>query len=103
PSQYGSTNRAILEAYDASNVLTRLYASSINSARDQAGPGVKFAVPTIANGKVFVGTQTEIDVYGLLNGLTQTSAPSLSPGSESFIGSATVTITDSTPGASIYY
>jgi hypothetical protein len=36
------------------------------SNRDQAGNAVKFVPPTIANGKVYVSTRTEIDVYGLL-------------------------------------
>jgi len=59
---------AVLYAFDATNVAHQLYSSASNSTRDKAGPGVKFVVPTIANGKVYVATQTEIDVYGLLAG-----------------------------------
>ncbi len=57
---------ADLEAFDAANVTRRLYTSTTNPARDQAGPATRFAVPTVANGKVYVATQTELDVYGLL-------------------------------------
>ena len=30
------------------------------------GTTVKFSVSTIANGEVYIGTQTDVDVYGLL-------------------------------------
>ncbi len=55
---------AVLEAFDPSNGLATLYNSSTQGK--PAGAGVKFSVPTIANGKVYVGTQTELDVYGTL-------------------------------------
>lgn len=57
---------AVLEAFDAANVSRRLYTSTTNPSRDKAGPAIRFAVATVANGKVYLATQTELDVYGLL-------------------------------------
>ncbi len=57
---------SILHAYDATNVAGELYNSSQAGSRDTAGAALKFTVPTIAGGRVFVPTSTELDVYGLL-------------------------------------
>ncbi len=59
---------AVLRAFAANDVSnTELYDSTqAPNRRDQAGRAVKFVVPTIANGKVYVGAAGEVDVYGLL-------------------------------------
>ena len=58
-----------LYAYNAANLGSLLWSTSQNSSRDSYGNFAKFVAPTIANGKVYVGTDSEqVVVYGLLSG-----------------------------------
>jgi len=62
-----NTNPAVLHAYDANNLNTELYNSDEAAAsRDHFGAGNKFIVPTIANGKVYVGTTNSVAIFGYL-------------------------------------
>jgi hypothetical protein len=74
---------AVLYAYDAQNVtspeiLPELWNSTQCPTRDGAGNATKFAVPTVANGRVFMGTMDptdtsntrgRLDVYGATTGV----------------------------------
>lgn len=74
----GTCGPTVLHAYDASDVKRELWNSSTVAA-DAAGNAVKFAVPTVANGRVYVGTRGnnsggvfgsttssgELSIYGL--------------------------------------
>jgi hypothetical protein len=57
---------AVLYAYDATDVAHELYNSEQNSGRDRAGLALRFNIPTVMNGHVYVGAKHEVDVYGLL-------------------------------------
>ena len=54
-----------LHAYDA-NTLQEIYNSNMAGARDQLGSYVKFTLPAVADGKVFVGTANSVVIFGLL-------------------------------------
>ncbi len=61
-----NSSPAVLHAFDA-GTLNELYNSNqASSGRDHFGNGNKFMVPTIVNGKVFVGTPNGVAVFGLL-------------------------------------
>jgi len=57
---------AILHAYDANDVSHELYNSEQAGTRDTLPVGVGFVGPTVANGKVYVGTLSELAVFGRL-------------------------------------
>ncbi len=61
-----NTSPAVLHAYDATNLSHELYNSNQAGSRDQFGAGNKFITPLIVNGKVFVGTQNGVAIFGLL-------------------------------------
>jgi hypothetical protein len=58
---------AVLHAYDAANLAHEIYNSNQAAGnRDQFGTGNKYITPTVADGKVFVGTTNSVAVFGLL-------------------------------------
>ena len=99
---FSSGTNAVLRATDATNIGNTLYDSSAKSS-DNVGGAVKFNVPTVANGKVYVGATNQLSIYGLTNGQSPTATPVINPGAQSFVGSLQVSITDSTPNSQIFY
>ena len=100
-SNTGPGGPAVLYAYNASSLAAgSIYTSNQNLIRDNPGGAIKFAVPIVTNGKVYVGAEGQFSVFGeLASGL---ATPQINPGTETTSGPITVTIT-ATPGATISY
>jgi hypothetical protein len=98
------TGPAVLYAFDPNNLANELWDSTqAPSNRDQAGNAVKFVVPTVANGKVYVAGVKNLTVYGLLSLAPAADAPSFSPAPGAYTTAQSVTLSDTTSGATIYY
>ncbi|MGH3427959.1 MAG: hypothetical protein ACRDQZ_10400 [Mycobacteriales bacterium] len=96
-----SGSPVVLNAYSASNVGTKLYGSP-TSGSGAAGNSTKFSSPTVANGKVYVGSQGRLDVFGLLGSGSPVSPPTAPPPPPTITGhSVTLTWIAST-GATSY-
>jgi hypothetical protein len=63
----GSDNKpAVLYAFDATKLGDPIYTSEQNSQRDHAALAARFVIPVVINGRVYFGTRSEVEVYGLL-------------------------------------
>ena len=81
----------VLYAFDAGNVATELWNSTINATRDGFGDFGKFVPPLVANGRVYVATWShQVAVYGLL---VPPDVTGISPGSGKTGGDTSVTLT----------
>ena len=91
---------AVLYAFNATNISQMLYSSSLNLSRDNPGGAMKMVTPTVAGGKVYVPAQYALSVYGVQGFI---NAPVIAPAGGNFVNTVTITITDTSAGASIYY
>jgi len=98
-------NTGELFAFDATDLTHLLWSSGQSPGnRDGGGSATKFAPPTIANGKVYVGNSTNPGAlvgYGLLSGKATT--PTFSPPAGVYATAQTVTISDATPNATFFF
>lgn len=116
-TMYSSSGRSVgqagaMHAFNAED-LTEIWNSRMNQTRDDIGSPSKFVIPIVANGRVYAAAATVassstttgvVQVYGLLpvNG-GATAAPTFSPAGGTFSGSVSVTLSDSTAGATIRF
>jgi hypothetical protein len=62
----GDSSPGVLHAYDATNLAHELYNTTQAGTRDALDTAVKFSVPTVANGRVYLGMKSSLVVMGML-------------------------------------
>jgi outer membrane protein assembly factor BamB len=60
------TKHAVVYAFDATKLGEPIYNSEQNSQRDRAALAARFVIPIVVNGRVYFGTRSEVEVYGLV-------------------------------------
>ena len=60
------TKHAVVYAFDATKLGEPIYNSEQNSQRDRAALATRFVIPIVVNGRVYFGTRSEVEVYGLV-------------------------------------
>jgi len=95
-----ASSSAVLYAFNATNVALELFDSQQAGSRSALGAPAKFAAPTVANGKVYVGTASSLAVFGI--GMSF-AAPVISPDGGVFTNSVIVTLSCNSPTGQIYY
>lgn len=98
---HGNGATAVLYAYNAYNLSTPLYSSSQAGTRDAGPLAIKFTVPTVVNGKVYVGGQSSLVVYG---NASFSSAPIITsqPQSQTVPAGTDLTLTVGVAGTNSY-
>ncbi len=92
---------AVLHAYDAVTLQELYNSNQAANSRDHYGSGNKYITPTIANGKVYVGTTNSVGVFGLLT--SPAATPTFSPAPGVYSTTQSVMLSDGSAGATIYY
>ena len=62
----GDSTPGTLHAYDPSNLAHEYYTSDQAGTRDQLDPWLKFTLPLVANGRVYVVSSGQLTAFGLL-------------------------------------
>jgi hypothetical protein len=85
-----------LHAFDTDDLTREYYNTNQSGTRDVPGGTTRFSVPLVVNGSVYLGSQAELDVYGLLSQPQQQpvlQSISITPANDSILAGATLPLT----------